>query len=797
MSLRINVAVFLLIYTSVSLASDHNYQLDFIQGDLSNFDSSWLTSKIAVGTHSVDVVLNEQGSIPRNPISMKLDFIETKEGIQPCFNTNQLSILGVAPNVDQYRANYCYLVSDISVDARYKYSGNISLVRLYVPNVNIQQTNHELMTNPDIWEHGINSLKFNYNSYVSVDEDEEVDGYVSVNALLSLGPWRIKHNGSLYRSQYHTQSMTGDLYAYTDIDHLRSEVAFGQISSTSGLSVNSSIPILGMKQETSEVMYSPNWGRYAPVIRGRVNSTSAKVSVFDNQRVVYSEVFNTGEFEITEFDITAVGSELKLIIEESDGTTREKTIPYTKLPDMLRNNTYKYSFAFGRYRNDFINTHPMIATGRFQYGFESFTAEIAAFLTEDYQYIEVANAFDFGNFGAVSIGAGLSNAQNESGYLLQTSYAKHIDSTKTSLQFVGTQYRSDTFMTFDDFVSSLSLRDPIKNTFDLSLTQQFSDISFYLGYRNETYHEIKLKNKWSLYGSVNFMLGDVDVSLNVTKDEQENYKQNSQVVYGLNVSIPLDIISDARLSNYFTQRENNTFNTLSFSKEHNNDTYNIAVQSEFGDVDTQHSISGSVKKKTDVADLEIRGYWKDEYQKLTLSAKGGGIAHSGGLVLAPYVNDTSAIVDFGDGAEDIILNQSQYNKTNRNGQGIVPYARSYKSNSISLDTTQSSNTEINEMPRRFVPRKGATILVNVDASVGVRKLVKIISDENLFSVPVKRMTGEQVTYVGMDNVAYLSGLKDNKLESFKLGGNIECQFDLDMSIESEDINELAYVECKG
>ncbi len=154
------------------------------------------------------------------------------------------------------------------------------------------------------------------------------NGYIGVNGLLSLGEWRIKGSASYYKTNNYSNYDNGDVYAFTDIDPISSQLSIGQITTSSGLSVNSSLPITGMKLQQSQQMLNPKWSSYAPVIKDRVNSTSAKVTVLDENRVIFSQVFTTGEFEISEFDVASVGSDLKLVIEEDNGTVRHKMIPY-------------------------------------------------------------------------------------------------------------------------------------------------------------------------------------------------------------------------------------------------------------------------------------------------------------------------------------------------------------------------------------------------------------------------------------------------------------------------------------
>ena len=309
------IIIFLLVFIHSEIAfanAVNEYELGFLKDSLKNynFDSSWINSGIAEGMHSIDVSINDLNGASFDLIKMKVNFIHHEGDVQPCFSYQQLQQLKIKPSSDQLANRECFLVADINPEARFYYKSNKSLVQLFIPSISFEQSKSRTYTEPELWEEGINNLKFKYNSYLSTDKHGNVDGYLGLNTLLSLDKWRLKHSGSYYRSNNYSQGLSGDLYAFTDVDSLYSQFSLGEISSTSGFSVNSSIPITGISLVSSELMTNPNWSSYAPVIRGRVNSLSARVSVLDNQRVIYSEELSTGEFEIRNFDVSATGSDL-------------------------------------------------------------------------------------------------------------------------------------------------------------------------------------------------------------------------------------------------------------------------------------------------------------------------------------------------------------------------------------------------------------------------------------------------------------------------------------------------------
>lgn len=776
---------------SVYASFSNEYDLDFLTDEFTAFEDKtyWISGGLTPGVHSLGVAIGS-----KKEQTMKVEFIDINGDVTPCFDELQLTRLGIAkPQQDKI----CYTLKDINPEASYQYTSSLSLITLRVPNINLLKADSKYKTRKELWDHGVTSAKANYNSYVSTDSQGRNSGYIGANGLLSIGQWRIKGSASYFKTNDYGSYDSGDIYAFTDIDPISSQLSVGQITTSGGMSVNSSLPITGMKLMQSQQMLNPDWSSYAPVIKDRVNSTSAKVSVLDESRVVFSQVFTTGEFEISEFDVASVGSELTLVIEEDNGTIRRKTIPYTRLPNMLKENSYTYSLSAGQYRGRATTKDPALLSGQFRYGFGAWTSEVDLLAGSEYQYAEFENTFDLMNIGAVSFGAGLSNTEDDWGYLVQASYAKYIKNTDTSLQFAGTQYRSESFRTFNDFVSNVSNSQRVKNTIDVSINQKVDDYTLYLGYQRKTFHSQSDDAQESLYASMNTNISKADVGMSISRDYYSSNDSRSEMRYGLNLSIPL--ARDVRLSDYMNANDSGAFNnTLSLTTTNGQTDYSLSALTNVNNGDSAHSVSGSANQKTRYGDFGARADWSKDRSKLTLSAAGGVLAYSGGAVLTPRLGDTTAVVEFGNEAEDVVLNYNQQSKTNSRGIGVVTYPMPYRSNEIYFDTTASTNVEVVIAPGTYVPRLGATVVIPVQALVGSRKLVAIDSELDLFGEAVfEQKSNSRISFVGVDNVVYLSGLKTDEINRFTVGQDNKCQFDIDMSKNSDSLNDVITISCEG
>ncbi len=786
------VIILLFLFFSIAVSASEKYDLDFMNNDFGMIKTSdsWIKNGIESGIHSVGISINEQ-----QEVSMKVEFVDISGDVKPCFNENQLAILGIINPIENKR---CFQVSDISKDASYTYISSKTLIILNIPDIFRIKKGKKLRTRKELWEHGINSTRINYNSYSSINTDGNIDGYLGLSANASIGEWRVKGSASLYKSNNYSSNSIGDIYAYTDIDPITSELSIGNIISSSGATVNSSIPIFGMKLELSEQMLNPDWTSYAPVIKERVNSTSAKVTILDDERVIYSKLMTTGEFEISEFDVSSVGSELKLVIEESNGVTRVKTIPYTRLPSMLKEDSYTYNLALGQYRGEASDLTPAILSGQINYGFGFITSEISTLLSNDYMYAELDNTVDIRNMGAFSLGVGLSNSNEYMGHIIRLSYAKFLKDTNTSLQFASTQYRSSEFRTFTD--SLYDGENPnyshIKNSVDISINQKIYDSSLYFGYKLDKYHNNKSPTKSSFYSSINMNVKDVVLGFSLSRDNYNN-RNGSEIEYGLNISFPLDKTNNLRVTDYLSGNNYGDLNNnLVLTRSSDNTDYSLSLSSSINDSDINHSASGSVLEKTSFGDIGVRADLNQEQSKASVTANGGVLIYDRGILFTPHLGISSAIVDFGKGASDITLNFDERNITNSNGIGVIPNSRPYIKNEILMDITESYNVEINNMPRFYVPRKGSTSIINIDSSVGIRKLIKIENKYNFFGEPLYNLkTNKRVAFVGIDNIVYISGLKDVGKEYFYIGKNNQCKIEIDMNKVSNVLNEVVYVKC--
>ncbi|HCH3375390.1 TPA: fimbrial biogenesis outer membrane usher protein [Vibrio parahaemolyticus] len=787
-------------------AMSSEFDLSFMNSDISGekLDTSWFEQAIAPGQHMIDVELNGLGAQ-----RMLIEFKRyATNSIQPCLSKAQLVDLNIkVPEVSKS----CYVVTDISTMATANYISSQSLLVLTVPDINIEKEDGKLKTPPSKWDEGVNSLKLNYNSYISdTSNSSDVNGYLGVQALATFGMWRLKGGGNLYKNGSAFNSNLSDFFIYRDIDSITSRANFGEIRTSNISAINGSLPLTGLRVTKATNMYKSHWNNYVPVLKDTALS-SAKVTVLQNGLVLYSRVVPPGEFAIDDLDVSSTGADLELVIEESNGQVRRRTIPFTKLPSLLREGSFNYSISAGQYRNSNSSMQPAVLTGGLEYGLGVITPKFSSLLSERYYYGELGVTYDLGQFGAMSFEGGatryssIDDNQIRSGLMLKSLYAKQFYRSATSLQLVGYQYRSPDFLSFEEYISSENQTDPsrtglgLRNRFEVSLNQPISEATLYLSYRYDTYHNSP-RSGTSLYSSLNFSFGQVSVGMNYTISDTvlAGYGVSSDKRLGLSLSLPFGEKNDSSVLFSSTHEQNNgAFNNqFSYNGTTGNYYYNATVSQSTNSANTDNkSVSAMIRNLTPYGQFSASIESNGETTTGSLSANGGLLIYEGGSVATQYLGETTTIVQVDD-AKELIVNYNPTLKTNKDGIVVIPHANDYGLNKVYINAEENSDVQLVEFSKSYVPRRGSTVLVNLKARVGKRVLVKLNTEENLFGEPVVSLNNQsdEMSFVGTDNIVYLSGIKPDQSTTFVVGSG-RCEFSISVSPDSKSLQDIVERSC--
>ena len=115
-------------------------------------------------------------------------------------------------------------------------------------------------------------------------------------------------------------------------------------------------------------------------------------------------------------------------------------------------------------------------------------------------------------------------------------------------------------------------------------------------------------------------------------------------------------------------------------------------------------------------------------QQTGLSASGGLVLHSGGVILAPTLGDTFAIVEVPKGEGAGVLGSKA--RINSSGYGVVPYLSPYYLNDVQISLEGASNElDMENASQKVAPVEGSIVRLKFNATSG-RPLLIVLQASN-------------------------------------------------------------------
>lgn len=762
------------------------------------------------GMKNADVRINDQLAEHMEVLFV----VDSANQVIPCLSRTQLKNLGIKvelydgwvttetrPESHEADASVCEDIAKRIPAAQLSYDQSRQELKLIVPQEAVDRQRFTMIS-PLEWDHGVASLRTGYRGYFyeshikgrSGDKKYDSDSvhrsaYVNLNSVGTLGQWRFYSIDSFYRDQGKGWQTNHDRsYLARDIAALRSSLQAGEIYTKTSGSMTGTVPMSGVMLATSERMSLDNQFQYAPVVRG-VARTNARLVVRQRGNIIYSTTLTPGPFAIDDLYSAQVGADLEVTVEESDGQHQVFRVPYTALPNMIRPGAFRYSTAAGKYRSQSSGTdEPWLVNSSLEYGFEHFTLSGTALASKNYQSISAGAAWNVGNWGAFSAEVAharyketWSDDHTRDGSAIRFLYARYFDSTDTSLQILGYQYRSKEFMDFQEYISRQSYNaidgyqwwesewDQRKRSrVEMNLSQNLSGYgSLYASVSQDRYYGTSRKST-SISAGAGTTIGKANVSLSLTRIK-DGHTNDTQL--GLSINLPLGSADRGKQNGYLNynltrDRDNHYNQSLGYSNTAFDNLLSYSVNAQ-RNKEGEYSQSGSLGYNGSLTNINgsiSRSRYSEQY---SAGINGGVTLYSGGVVLSPTLGNTVAIVKT-PGVSGIGVSGSGRTKTDYFGNAMVTSLTPYRYNHVSLDVSKTEGVELKESARKFVPSEGAAVLLEFATRVGRRAMVQISSVK---AIPLGAMVyvdgeKEEAGIVGGKGEAYLSGLdagKDQKL----------------------------------
>ncbi|WP_263262998.1 fimbria/pilus outer membrane usher protein [Pseudomonas sp. RIT-PI-S] len=665
-------------------------------------------------------------------------------------------------------------------------------------------------TDPADWDSGITAGFVNYQASARQGHsrysgnDGQRDLYL--NAGLNLGDWRLRTTQSLSDGdRMGRQWQRLNTYAQRDLPAIRSNFTVGELF-TQG-EVFRSMPLLGVQVASDMDMLPDVLQAYSPVIRG-VAQSRAKVEVRRDGYLLYTTYVSPGAFELDDLSVSGSG-ELEVSVIEDDGQITTFTQPYSTLANLLRDGVWRYSAAVGRYDPAYSATQrPLVAQASVARGLPgNWTVYGGAMGASFYHAGQLGLSRDFGAWGALAVDATQAATASDGikagsqGMSYAARYGKAFG-TGTQLRFAGYRYSTEGYRDFDEAVAERGsgwLRHGSRRSrLEGALYQNLGTrSSLSLSVSQEDYWGSSYQRK-QVQATLSTVWQGIGANAYMSQAFDERNRQYRQ--WGLSFNIPLG--STRSSATFDVQRSGERLSQRASLAGYHEDlrlSYRAAL-AQNGQQDRSGSLSASWQGPA--TNLGVAVSRSDTYSSVSVNASGSLVLHPGGLIAAPQVSDTFAIVEV-PGIENVRMRNGA-GRTNTDGYAIASSLRPYRANTVSLDTSDlGPDVLIENGTQQVIPRRGAV----VKATFSGRKVVRVLltarlpgGDNLAFGAELLDKNGDWVATIGQGGQALLESNDQPQTLMARWGenGQERCQLRIDpQAATPKQGYHLLHAECTG
>ncbi|QNP47706.1 fimbria/pilus outer membrane usher protein [Diaphorobacter aerolatus] len=701
-----------------------------------------------------------------------------------CFDAPLLDLLGFDSNNHSLRSGElrCEALSSLVEGARADYDASAFRLDVTAAQALLRRT-LDAPVDPSLWDRGVTAatLQYAYNGFStgSALASRTHSQYLSLRGGFNWQDWRLRLNGALASdAQNGFQYRHSQTYLQRSLVDWRSSLTIGD-AVTDGR-VFESIGFRGIRLSSDDRMFADSRRGFAPVIRGIANS-NARVRVVQRGIPIHEITVPAGAFVIDDLYPTGSGGDLQVTVTEADGTERSFSVPFSNVIELVRPGATRYELTVGRFRNPASSSEPYLLQGNWRRGFSNWlTGYTGLFLADGYAAAAVGSAMNT-PVGAVSADATLARSETGGGarhlgHSLRASYSRMLSSTNTQLSLAAYRYSSRGFYSASE---AFLMRDALdscrwlpgvpvdarKHRYQLSISQPLPDA---WGVINLTatgqkyWHRSGSENEFQLSYARQF--GQIGVSFNLGRARRldTGTTENRGM---LSVSIPLDGIGASRASGGAglpTYRaglstaggspalDQSLSGTLGETRQYSYSAFTSTAPSA-GSGRTTTSWGGSGAWSTPYAVMNGSFSRSSEYSQYSAGIAGALVAYSGGVVLAPALGDTAAIVTAEHAGGARISNYSGL-RLDGNGQAVVASLSPFRRNAVEIDTQGlSTDVGLRSGNQNVVPTAGAVVVLKFDTEVGYSVLLNASLEDGSrlpFGAQILDATGASVGFMG-------------------------------------------------
>lgn len=815
---RISVVGGLLLSSGMACA-DTYFNPSFLSSDATNVAdlSRFEKGEQPAGVYRVEVYLNDEYIGTQD---MRFDVAKSgaqnkdDTGLTPCMSREWLIQRNVnveaVPALNVLTEGQCANLPAAFDKAAIRFEFDSQRLYVSVPQAALKNNVRGYIP-PEQWDNGITAGMLNYafsgsNSLTSATGTRYNSYFLNLNSGLNFGAWRLRNNSTWNYSdsgRYRNSDWKNvSTYLQRSIVPLKGELTLGDSFTNSD--VFDSLSFRGAQLATDDNMLPDSQRGFAPTVRGVANS-NAQVTIKQNGYVIYQSYVPPGAFEITDLYPTSTSGDLQVTVKENNGTSNQFTVPYSAVPILQREGRVKYALTAGKYRSaSDLQNEPDFWQGTVLWGLPAgVTLYGGSQLSDNYQSYAFGAGKNLGTWGAVSADVTharsvLPDDSHKEGQSLRFLYAKSLNDYGTNFQLLGYRYSTQGFYSLNETsykqMQGYTLKtqdgpvptEPViedyhnlyyskKGRIQVNISQQVgTEGSLYLTGSRQTYWRTDDTDQlWQVgyNGSWEGISYGLDWSWNRSPGVQGTDKR-----LAFNVSVPLSRwLTGGGKARDITNSGNSAYATYSATHDKSgrvtqqtgingtllaDNNLNYSVQQGYTNKGEGASGTASLNYQGRYGNSNVGYSYGKHWQQVNYGLSGGIVAHADGVTLSQPLGDTNVLVK-APGADGVRVQNATGVSTDWRGYAVVPYATTYRTNRISLDTTSlKDNADLEDAVLNVVPTKGALVRASFETRIGARARITL-TQRNGKPVPFGAMVTDEAGktgIVGDNGQVFMSGL---------------------------------------
>lgn len=786
-------------------AAKPQFNVQFVHGteNVDAVNTLAVNNGLSEGIYTYDIYLDLQFIE-----SLDVEFKKIDDHIVPCLKYEDFKRYGI--ELPPQEPQQCYPLMQKINNSRITVDPNYHRIDVSVPQADlvlkaqgaIPSSAYDEGINAAFVGYGLNTTRYTENHH------NHDDIFTSLNSGVNLFDWHLRNQSTLnYSTDAGYRATSISSWAERNIIPWRSRLRLGQSSTND--TVFDSVQFIGAQLSSDESMLPESMQGFAPVVRGVANS-NATVEIRQDGYLIYRKSVAPGPFEIQDLYASNQSGDLDVTVTEANGQKNQFKVPYSAVPNMLREGNVSFQATTGKYRDGYSHYQPKFIQGSAGYGLLSGTTLYGGMLTADhYQSAALGIGQDLYLLGAISFDATfaktqLASGENAVGQSFRFLYSKSLNDYGTDFRVVGYRYSTAGFYSFSEAVNerqtwSGNLYDTVYNDpnqeieyvgeernqlhyysshynnrrqrLDLSLTQHlWSSSSCYVSLSEQTYWGSSNQERTVQVG-YNSNVGPVNFSI-YAQDTSSLYASNNQTI-NLSLYVPLSLSGNNGSLSFSAQhdRKNGDNYSSGYSATALEDKLSYGLQAA-NSSDNQQSIAGNAAFQGSKGNLRGGYAIGRDYQNINMGVDGGLLLHSGGITLMQPPGDTMILVE-AKNAAGVHVEQQNGVAIDNSGYAVITDASAWHYNHISLHAADiSAGMDIPDAAKNIVPAEKSISKLVFNTFTGHNYLVHTQLSTNTLppvGASVRDVKGRNHGVVGMNGDLYVSGVEDKALLEVRWG----------------------------